>query len=170
MLKSGETDIEQFKEKTAFEKKARLEDPTSEESISARALLKQQGVNVPDTVSAAFIEKNYPQFANIIEKDRQAKQRAIDKEEQREFRLEERASSWLNDRTVGASFTSEYIPYTNVFKKLGEIAKSVGEDSTIVQQLFKTDGEGNPVLENGKLQYNDVMAETLLKVKIRIRY
>ena len=75
------------------------------------------------------------------------------------------ASSWLNDRTVGASFTSEYVPYTNVFKKLGEIAKSVGEDSTIVQQLFKTDGEGNPILENGKLQYNDVMAETLLKGK-----
>jgi hypothetical protein len=105
---SGEKDIKQFKEKSEFEKKARLEDPKSEESIAARALLKQQGVNVPDTVSAAFIEKNYPQFANIIEKDRQAKQRAFDKEEQREFRLNEQASSWLNETQKEVGKTDEY--------------------------------------------------------------
>jgi len=74
-------------------------------------------------------------------------------------------SKWYNDPTVGASFSDEYVPYTDVFKKLQEIAKSVGEDSTIVQQLFQTDANGNPVLVNGKLQYNDVMAETLLKGK-----
>lgn len=74
-------------------------------------------------------------------------------------------SKWYNDPTVGASFSDEYVPYTDVFKKLQDIAKSVGEDSTIVQQLFQTDANGNPVLVNGKLQYNDVMAETLLKGK-----
>jgi len=75
------------------------------------------------------------------------------------------ASKWMNDNTAGSSFSAEYVPYTDVFKKLGEIAKSVGEDSTIVQQLFKTDANGNPLVINGKLQYNDVMAETLLKGK-----
>ena len=75
------------------------------------------------------------------------------------------ASVWLNNNTPGASFSAEYIPFTDVFKKLGEIAKAVGEDSTIVQQLFQTDKDGNPVVVNGKLQYNDVMAETLLKGK-----
>lgn len=74
-------------------------------------------------------------------------------------------SGWLGDNKVGSSFSSEYIPYTDVFKKLQEIAKSVGEDSTIVQQLFQTDANGNPVYKDGKLQYNDVMAETLLKGK-----
>lgn len=74
-------------------------------------------------------------------------------------------SKWMNDNTPGSSFSAEYVPYTDVFKKLGEIAKNVGEDSTIVQQLFKTDANGNPLLINGKLQYNDVMAETLLKGK-----
>jgi len=74
-------------------------------------------------------------------------------------------SGWLGDNKVGSSFSSEYVPYTDVFKKLQDIAKSVGEDSTIVQQLFQTDGNGNPVLKNGQLQYNDVMAETLLKGK-----
>jgi hypothetical protein len=75
------------------------------------------------------------------------------------------ASKWMNDNTAGSSFSAEYVPYTDVFKKLGEIAKNVGEDSTIVQQLFKTDKNGNPLVINGKLQYNDVMAETLLKGK-----
>lgn len=74
-------------------------------------------------------------------------------------------NKWYTDPTVGASFSDEYVPYTDVFKKLQDIAKSVGEDSTIVQMLFQTDGNGNPILVNGKLQYNDVMAETLLKGK-----
>jgi hypothetical protein len=75
------------------------------------------------------------------------------------------SSNWLSDGDLNSSFSGQYVPYTDVFKKLQEIAKSVGEDSTIVQQLFQTDSNGNPVLINGKLQYNDVMAETLLKGK-----
>lgn len=74
-------------------------------------------------------------------------------------------NSWINDTNPGVSFSAEYVPYTDVFKKLQEIAKSVGEDSTIVQQLFETDANGNPKVVDGKLRYNDVMAETLLKGK-----
>jgi hypothetical protein len=74
-------------------------------------------------------------------------------------------NNWYKNPKAGASFSDEYVPYTDVFKKLQDIAKSVGEDSTIVQQLFQTDSNGNPILKNGQLQYNDVMAETLLKGK-----
>lgn len=74
-------------------------------------------------------------------------------------------NDWYKNPKAGATFSDEYVPYTDVFKKLQDIAKSVGEDSTIVQQLFQTDENGNPKLVNGKLQYNDVMAETLLKGK-----
>jgi hypothetical protein len=75
-------------------------------------------------------------------------------------------SSWLSGKSVKDKFNAKYTPYTDVFKKLGEIATSVGEDSTIVQQLFQTDKNGNPILDKkGNLQYNDVMAETLLKGK-----
>jgi len=73
--------------------------------------------------------------------------------------------NWINDKTVGSSFNYQYTPYRNVFKKLVDVGKEVGIDSTIVQQLFKTDPGGNQIYENGKLQYNDVMAETLLKGK-----
>ena len=72
---------------------------------------------------------------------------------------------WANDNTVGSSFNYQYTPYRNVFKRLTEIGASVGIDSVTVQQLFKTDANGNQIYENGKLQYNDVMAETLLKGK-----
>jgi hypothetical protein len=74
-------------------------------------------------------------------------------------------NSWADDGDLKSGFNGSYFKYRDVFKKLGEIAKSVGEDSTIVQQLFQTDGDGNPVLKDGKLQLNDVMAETLLKGK-----
>lgn len=77
----------------------------------------------------------------------------------------EQISDWMDDGDLNASFNGSYYKPRNVFAKLGDIAKSVGEDSTIVQMLFQTDGRGNPILVNGKLQYNDVMAETLLKGK-----
>jgi hypothetical protein len=75
------------------------------------------------------------------------------------------ANKWMNDKTAGSAFGYQYTPHRDVFKKLVEVGKTVGIDSTIVQQLFKTDAKGNQLYENGKLQYNDVMAETLLKGK-----
>jgi len=75
------------------------------------------------------------------------------------------SDKWMNDKTVGSSFNYQYTPHRDVFKKLVEVGKSVGIDSTTVQQLFKTDANGNQIYVNGKLEYNDVMAETLLKGK-----
>ena len=78
---------EQFKEEEAVAREAKRNDPNSEESKSARALLKEQGIPVPETVTAAFIEKQYPQFANILAQRRAAEERA----EARKVRAEERA-------------------------------------------------------------------------------
>jgi hypothetical protein len=73
--------------------------------------------------------------------------------------------AWLNDGAVGTDFTGEYFDHRNVYNKLVEIGKTVGIDSKTVQQLFKTDANGNPLMINGSLEYNDVMAETLIKGK-----
>jgi hypothetical protein len=75
------------------------------------------------------------------------------------------SAAWLNDGAVGSDYTSEYFDHRNVYNKLVEIGKTVGIDSRTVQQLFKTDANGNPLMINGSLQYNDVMAETLIKGK-----
>ena len=90
-LAGGITD--QFKEEEAIAREAKRNDANSEESKSARALLKEQGITVPETVTAAFIEKQYPQFANIISQRRAAEERAEgrrERREEREFALKSR--------------------------------------------------------------------------------
>lgn len=90
-LAGGITD--EFKEEEAIAREAKRNDPNSEESKSARALLKEQGITVPETVTAAFIEKQYPQFANIISQRRAAEERAEgrrERREEREFALKSR--------------------------------------------------------------------------------
>lgn len=80
----------QFKETEDFKKEARRNDPNSEESETARELLKQQGITVPKTVSAAFIEKQYPQFSSLIrarERAEDIKIKEKDRKEDRELEL-----------------------------------------------------------------------------------
>jgi len=90
----------QFKEAEDFKKEARRNDPNSEESESARNLLKSQGITVPDNISAAFIEKQYPQFANIIrsrELAEERKERSAEKAKDREFELKRREQAQDDD-------------------------------------------------------------------------
>lgn len=89
-LAGGITD--EFKEEEAVRREAEKNDPKSETSVSMRNLLKEQGITVPETISAAFIEKQYPQFANIIAQRRAAEERA----ESRRERAEERADRALS--------------------------------------------------------------------------
>lgn len=72
---------------------------------------------------------------------------------------------WLNDGSVNSPYNVQYDDHRDVYKKLVEIGKTVGIDSTITQNLFRTDANGRPELVDGKLQYNDVMAESFLKGK-----
>lgn len=74
-------------------------------------------------------------------------------------------SKWLSDGSVDSRYNSEYVEHRNVYNKLVEIGKTVGIDSTTINNVFVTDSNGNPKLKNGALEYNDVMAETLLKGK-----
>jgi DNA-binding transcriptional MerR regulator len=55
-------------------------------------------------------------------------------------------SKWYNSTQAGESFSSEYIPYRDVYKKLKEIAKDVGVDENLVQNLFTPDGHVNKVM------------------------
>ena len=73
--------------------------------------------------------------------------------------------NWLNDGSVDSPYNVQYDDYRDVYKKLVEIGKTVGIDSTTTQNLFQTDANGKPVMVDGRLQYNDVMVETLLKGK-----
>lgn len=66
---------DEFKEEEAVRREGEKNDPKSETSVSMRNLLKEQGITVPENISAAFIEKQYPQFANIINRREAAQAR-----------------------------------------------------------------------------------------------
>jgi len=55
-------------------------------------------------------------------------------------------SKWYNGTTAGEAFSSEYIPYRDVYKKLKDIAKDVGVEESLVQNLFNADGTVNKVM------------------------
>ena len=75
-------------------------------------------------------------------------------------------SAYANSEKVGEKFNGRYTKYTDVNKKLFDIAKEVGIDETTVPQLYQTDDQGNVLKDaNGVPKWNPVMVEKHLKGK-----
>jgi hypothetical protein len=76
-------------------------------------------------------------------------------------------NSYIASPKAGEKFDASYTPYTDVNKKLLEIAKEVGIDESDVQQLYDTDSQGNIVVDpkTGMPSFNPIMAEKILKGK-----
>jgi hypothetical protein len=67
------------------------------------------------------------------------------------------ASEYVNDKNVKAKFNADYVPYTNIVKKLQEALVSAGESSTVAEELFVTGNDGKPLIgADGRYQYADV--------------
>lgn len=65
------------------------------------------------------------------------------------------ASDYVNSQDLKASFNAEYIPYTNIVKKLQEALVGAGESSTIAEEIFVTGPDGKPLVIDGHYQYAD---------------
>lgn len=73
------------------------------------------------------------------------------------------AQEYVNSKDLKATFKSEYIPYTNIVKKLQQALVNAGESSTIAEQLFVTDpNTGKPMIIDGHYRYAD--AKTIDKL------
>jgi hypothetical protein len=72
------------------------------------------------------------------------------------------ASEYVNSKDLKASFSADYVPYTNITKKLQEALVGAGESSTIAEQIFVTGDDGKPLITNGKYTYAD--AKTIDKL------
>ena len=72
------------------------------------------------------------------------------------------ASEYVNSKDLKASFNTDYVPYTNIVKKLQEALVNAGESETIAEQLFVTGADGKPLLTNGHYTYAD--AKTIDKL------
>jgi len=93
-----------------------------------------------------------------------------------EYNFNKKLDAWLNDGKAGTSFKGTYIPYTDVWKKVKDIADQVGISSEDIQQLFQTDELGNTLYRDikdpvtGKVTgkepiWNPIMVEKVLKGK-----
>jgi hypothetical protein len=71
-------------------------------------------------------------------------------------------SDYLDDNKLDASFNADYVPYTNIIKKLQDALKESGESTTIAEQIFVTGSDGKPLITNGHYTYAD--AKTINKL------
>ena len=72
------------------------------------------------------------------------------------------ASEYVDSKDLKASFNADYVPYTNIVKKLQEALVGAGESSTIAEQIFVTGSDGKPIIQNGNFVYAD--AKTIDKL------
>jgi hypothetical protein len=69
------------------------------------------------------------------------------------------ASEYVDSKDLKASFNADYVPYTNIVKKLQQALVGAGESTTIAEQIFVTDpNTGKPLITNGKYTYADAKA------------
>lgn len=69
------------------------------------------------------------------------------------------ASEYVNSKDVKARFSADYVPYTNIVKKLQDALVNAGESSTIAEQIFVTGSDGRPLIgPDGRYTYADAKA------------
>jgi hypothetical protein len=70
------------------------------------------------------------------------------------------ASEYVDSKDLKASFNSDYIPHTNIVKKLQEALKEAGQSTTIAEEIFVTDpNTGKPMIgPDGHYMYADAKA------------
>lgn len=72
------------------------------------------------------------------------------------------ASEYVDSKDLKASFNADYVPYTNIVKKLQQALVGAGESTTIAEQIFVTGPDNKPLITNGKYTYAD--AKTIDKL------
>ena len=115
--------------------------------------------NVMNAVASTSVHK---QQSKIMESE---KEKGISAPENETDYLKQ-FNAYANSNEVGEKFNGRYTKYTDVNKKLFDIAKEVGIDETTVPQLYQTDDQGNVLKDaDGVPKWNPVMVEKHLKGK-----
>jgi hypothetical protein len=75
-------------------------------------------------------------------------------------------NDYVNNQDVKASFNADYVPHTNIIKKLQDALVGAGESKTIAQEIFVTGPDGKPLITNGHYTYADAKTiDTLITNK-----
>ena len=145
-------------------------DFSNQQLVNSVSGMAGQIIKDPNIQAAVYSTASIKKQEEIMNKARQKGELAVENEDL--YNTER--NKYLNSTELGAQFDGKYIPYTDVYKILKDVAADVGIDENIVQQLFETDGKGNPILRPVKQAdgtfkdqptINPVMAEQHLKGK-----
>jgi len=115
---------------------ARRRDPSSEESQFARALLKDQGITLPETATAEALEKYAPQLTNILNQREAQKYRTFLAQQAKEARLDkdkEKEADAIRDLTT--SYRKEL--NTGEIAKLGTFARKAASGIKLMEAAAK---------------------------------
>lgn len=151
MIETASQPISDLEKKRVLEIEERKMDPKSSESIAAQAIMKEFGIKVPETATAAFLEKQFPAISSLmtrretIELSRAAaKTRAQEMELKREeiavYRGKTEQSKIDKDFTkMSEKLTSELASSRSQFGKSASIVRSAEALDAFVKNINPKD-------------------------------
>lgn len=94
MIETASQPISDLERKKTYEIEERKNDPQSAESIAARAIMNEFDIKVPETATAAFLEKQFPAISSLMarrEATEAKKEAALDRQRELGLRRQELA-------------------------------------------------------------------------------
>lgn len=123
----------------------------------------------PKVLNAISSTMKYRKEVGFMEEDRKKGTLAPENE----LYFAKQARPWLDSSDVSESFSGKYVPYLDVFKYAKEVFDSVKPDNYSFDQIFKTDSNGNLIInkQTGMPEYAMTMKtlekEGLFPEKVR---
>jgi hypothetical protein len=109
------------------------------------------------------------------QQDMEAARKAGKSSVQNEAWFNNGVNNWMNDNDVKSSFSNYYVEYTDIEKKLRDVAKEVHEYDQSIEIPFQRDNSGNVLYfdkngkpttpDKGQTRIDDVMLKTKVKGK-----
>lgn len=115
------------------------------------------------------------QYVRKGQQDMEAARKAGKSSVQNEAWFNNRVNGWLNNTDIKSSFSDYYVEYTDIEKKLRDVAKDVHEYDQSIEIPFQRDNSGNVLYfdkngnvttpDKGQTRIDDVMLKTKVKGK-----
>lgn len=110
----------------------------------------------PILQNAVISTANYKKGVADMDKARTEGKGAVEND----YAFQSQAQKWLTDKDPHTSFNGSYTPYIDVRKKMFDIIKATGEDSSLTQIPFRRnmdgsvqlDGSGHPVVDDAMIE------------------
>ena len=115
----------------------------------ASEIIKDEGIQ-----NAVYSTANLKKQMQVIEAAKAKGEWGVENEDL----FNKQLASYAKSTNLKDRFTSKYIPYTNVYKKLEDVAAKVGVDKSVIPDLWNRNEDGSYVLDKqGNRSWNNIM-------------